>query len=161
MYRAQEKIVFEGSYEITPLFQADVDALRRISPRFLVALIASTAYLCFVRSIAGPRSGMFDVYVGVLGAMLLTQATVHIRHFRNWFVFKKGLALIQGRLAYSRGLILRMSAFELLLFAGLYLGLFLVTTSVFILGGTLAVGVLSLRHYHLARRHDAAVSKAA
>lgn len=66
MYRAQDMIVFEGSYEITPLFQADVDALRQISPRFLVALIASTAYLGFVRSIAGPRTGMLDLYVGVL-----------------------------------------------------------------------------------------------
>jgi hypothetical protein len=28
----REKIEFEGSYEITPYFQADIDSLRAISP---------------------------------------------------------------------------------------------------------------------------------
>ena len=45
LYRAQDRIVFEGSYEITPIFQADVNALRRISPRFLAIPVGSTAYL--------------------------------------------------------------------------------------------------------------------
>jgi uncharacterized membrane protein YedE/YeeE len=48
-----------------------------------------------------------------------------------------------------------MSAFELSLFAGLYLGLGLVTSSVFVLGGGLACGVLAITHYRLARRHAA------
>jgi hypothetical protein len=48
-----------------------------------------------------------------------------------------------------------MSAFELLMFAGLYLFLFLATGSVFVLGGAVATGVLSLGHYRFARRHDA------
>jgi hypothetical protein len=41
MYRAgvSEKFVFEGSYELTPYFQKDVDALRFLSPRFLAALV--------------------------------------------------------------------------------------------------------------------------
>ena len=33
MYQAQNVIVFEGSYEITPAFQSDVNALRLLSPR--------------------------------------------------------------------------------------------------------------------------------
>ena len=56
---------------------------------------------------------------------------------------------------------LTMSAFELLLFAGLYAGLFLVTGSVFILGGCLACGVLSLNHYQLARRQRGSASSLA
>lgn len=35
LYRGQDKIVFEGSYEITSTDQADVDALRKVSPRFV------------------------------------------------------------------------------------------------------------------------------
>jgi hypothetical protein len=42
LYQAPDKVVFEGSYEITPLFQNDVNALRRISPRLLLALAGST-----------------------------------------------------------------------------------------------------------------------
>jgi hypothetical protein len=45
LYSRQDKIVFEGSFEITPQFQADVNALRRVSPRFCAILVVSTAYL--------------------------------------------------------------------------------------------------------------------
>ena len=154
LYRAQDHIVFEGSYEITPMFQADIDGLRKFSRRFLVALIASTGYLWLVRSVAVSWAD-YTVYTGVLGAMLLAQATVHIRHLRNWFLFSKGAKVIHGRLAYPRRFLLTMSAFELTLFAGLYLGLGLVTSSVFVLGGGLACGVLAITHYRLARRHAA------
>lgn len=53
LYRGQNKIVFEGSYEITPVFQADVNALRPVSPRFYLILIASTGYVFLLRWIAG------------------------------------------------------------------------------------------------------------
>jgi hypothetical protein len=161
MYRAQQIVVFEGSYELTPLFEGDVNALRKISPRFVASLIASTAYVWLVRRIAGPSTTMFDLYIGVLGAMLLVQATVHIRHLRNWFLFTWRAPFISGRLVYSRRFMLTMSAFELFLFACLYFGLFLVTASVFILGGMLACAVLSLNHYRLAQRHRTAPSTAA
>jgi inorganic pyrophosphatase len=47
-YQAQHKIVFEGSYEITPFYRADVNALRYFSPRFLLVLVGSTAYVAQV-----------------------------------------------------------------------------------------------------------------
>ena len=93
------------------------------------------------------------MYVGVLGAMLLIQATVHIRHLRNWFLFSKGAGAIQGTLTYPRHFLLTMSAFELALFAGLYVGLSVVTSSVFVLGGGLGCAVLAMNHYRMARRH--------
>jgi len=49
----------------------------------------------------------------------------------------------------------------LLTFAVLCLILFLTTQSPFVLGGALATGVLSLNHYRLSWRHDAAVAAAA
>ena len=147
-YRIQENIVFEGSYEITPMFQAEVDALRGVSPRFLAMLLMSTAYLWLVRGVAGPST----LYIVVLGAMVLVEGTVHMRHLRNWFLFAKGAGVFRGQITYPRRLLLTMSAFELLLFAGLYASLFAVTGSAFILGGSLACGVLSLNHYRLARR---------
>ena len=159
LYRAQDHIVFEGSYEITEMFQADIDGLRRFSPRFVVALILSVGYLWLVRSLTVSWAD-HTLYAGVLGAMLLIQATIHIRHLRNWVLFSKGSHLIQGRLTYPRGLLLTMSAFELALFAALYLVLALVTSSVFVLGGGLACGVLAINHYRLARRHGASPSAA-
>ena len=36
--RAKDKLVLEGSYELTPYYQRDVDSLRHFSPRFIFAL---------------------------------------------------------------------------------------------------------------------------
>src|SRR5262249_41062655 len=146
---------FEGSYEITPFYQSDVNALRRLSPRFVIVLAASSAYVWFVGYAASS-----EFYLGVLGAMVLLQATVHLRHLRNFYVFSNGPGLVQGRVMYPRAFVLRSSAFELITFSGFYFALFLVTSSVFVLGGALACGVLSINHYRLAQRH-AALSKAA
>jgi hypothetical protein len=153
LYRAQDTIVFEGSYEITPFYQADVNALRSLSPRFLIALLAIGGYLLVVHWLAGVDVIFGYLYAGALGALVLLQMTVHVRHLRNWFLFKNGMAAVQGRLIYARTLVLRMSAFELLLFAGVYLVLFAMTPSVFVLGGALACGVLAASHYQLARQH--------
>ncbi len=40
LYQAgvHEKMTFEGSYEITPFYQKDIDTLRRLSPRFVTVL---------------------------------------------------------------------------------------------------------------------------
>jgi len=45
---AREKIAFEGSYEITPYYQGDINALRSLSPRFLAALLFSLVWLSAV-----------------------------------------------------------------------------------------------------------------
>jgi hypothetical protein len=160
LYRAQDKIVFEGSYEITPIFQADVNALRSISPRFIVMLAATTGCLFLFTSTAESEE-MHHTYVIILGAMCLLEVTVHMRHLHNLFLFGKGLSALKGRLEYPRGLILRISALDILLYAGLYAFLFAATGSSFILGGTIACTALAINHYRLARRHGEAVSKTA
>jgi hypothetical protein len=50
LYRGgvSEKLAFEGSYEITPFFQRDINSLRRISPRFLVMLFVTTFLMATV-----------------------------------------------------------------------------------------------------------------
>lgn len=47
LYRngVNEKLVFEGSYEITPYFQKDIDTLRLASPRFLLILVLFSGLL--------------------------------------------------------------------------------------------------------------------
>jgi hypothetical protein len=44
------------------------------------------------------------------------EETIHTRHLRNWFLFKKATSLIQGRLEYPRGIMLQMLTFEILIF---------------------------------------------
>lgn len=157
LYQAQDKIVFQGSYEITPIFQADVNALRRISPRFIAILFGSTLYLLGFSYL----SAMWEMrlaYTTALGALVLMEFTVHIRHLRNRYLFRHAFGPdgIRGRLEYPRGLILRGSALEVLLFGALYTLLFVQTGDSFVLGGALGCAVLAVNHYRLARRFEKA-----
>ena len=83
---AKEKIVFEGSYEITPFYQRDVNALRSISPRFLAMLTLSVAFLALVWVLDGQSQPKF--YELVLGMMILVELIIHVRHLRNLLLFR-------------------------------------------------------------------------
>ena len=148
MYQAQNVIVFEGSYEITPAFQSDVNALRLLSPRFLIYLVVTTSVLVLIRVVAGS----VEVYLMFLGAFILIEATLHVRHLRNWFQFSHALKFAKGRVEYPRHVVLRASAHEFLVFAVVYAGLFVVTKHPFILGGTFACALLAIGHYNLAKQ---------
>ncbi|HTH01765.1 MAG TPA: hypothetical protein VL882_15950 [Vicinamibacterales bacterium] len=152
LYARQDKIKFEGSYELNPMFEAEIDALRRISPRFIAMLIVSTAALFVVGVITVPQTR--SVYLFMLGALLMIQLTVHVRHLRNWLLFHHALRPggMTGHLEYRRDVIFRASAFEILEFGVLYAFIYAFTPAgPFVLGGAFACGVLAISHYRLAR----------
>jgi hypothetical protein len=154
LYRrsVNEKLVFEGSYETTPLFQKDVDSLRRLSPRFIAALILCGNLLAGSWLLSAQSQP--ELYEFLLGVMILVQVSIHTRHGRNLFLFRamNKTDEVRGRIEYSRSLLLRMSSVEHFIFSALYLILFAFTQSWFIFGG--AVGCLSLaaKHRSLARK---------
>jgi len=125
---ASDHFVFEGSYEINPFYQRDIDALRAWSPRFLTMLTVNVLFLWTVWSwsISDFDSGL---YLIVLGSLLLTELVVHIRHVRNWFLFRTIVRLggIRGRIEYPRRVMLTMSSLEILSFAGLFTVIFVFT----------------------------------
>lgn len=154
MYRAgvNEKVVLEGSYEITPYFQRDIDSLRRFSPRFFAMLVVIPVYLAllwFVAKLTAP-----ELYDFAVGAFILIQFPVHARHFRNLHFFRAALHTqhIRGRIEYSRLLLLQGSAVELLTFSGFYLLIFALTRNWFLLGGTASCLATALKHLRLARK---------
>lgn len=159
MYEAgvREHLVFEGSYELTPYHQPDIDALRRFSPRFLFALLAACVLLSCLWWLTVRDSFAPMVYETALGALVLVQFTVHVRHIRNYFVFKAVLAGegIAGRMEYARHTVLVHSAVELFAFAALYSILCILTTSWFILGGPVACAIVGVKHRQLATQHAA------
>ena len=147
----RDKIVFEGSYEITPYFQRDIDSLRRLSPRFVLALLWSAVVLFVLWRLVGQSTP--EMYGFVLGAMILVQLTVHIRHFRNLFLFRAAASdAVRGRIEYSRRVNLRSSSLELLEFSGLFLALFAFTRSWFVLGGGVGCLSVAVKHWRLIRR---------
>jgi hypothetical protein len=143
---AAAHIVVEGSFELTPQFQGDIDTLRRVSPTFLLAMCTSTATLVLLWLLSA--QGGREIYLLALGAMLGVECAVHIRHFRNFHLFKTcfGPDGVRGRVEYPRDVILRISAVEFFQFASLFLLLFLVTGSYLLLGA--AAGCLSQAGKH-------------
>ena len=152
MYRAgvNEFIAFEGSFELTPYFQKDVDSLRRISPRFIVALIATLTTLVALWMLS--RLVWAAGYAIGLGALVLTEAAIHTRHLRNYFLFRRILAggAVKGRIEYNRPAMLELSAYELFAVAGVYLLIFVATVDPFVGGGV--AGCLSIAAKHHAGR---------
>ena len=90
LYKRQEKVIFEGSYEITPFFQRDIDSLRLISPRFVFMLMLTLGALNFLW-ILNESSPAPELWQFVLGALIGAQLSVHMRHVRNLILFAQSI----------------------------------------------------------------------
>jgi hypothetical protein len=149
LYRrgVSEMFVFEGSYEITPMFQVEVDKLRWLSPRFLIALTITAAMLWLMW-----RADTPGVFSFALGALICVQLTIHVRHFRNFFLFRAIARRqgVSGRIEYTRDMLLTASSFEILTFAALFFVVQVFTGSPFVLGGAIGCAVLGVQHWVLA-----------
>ncbi len=149
--RASATLVFEGSYELNPVFQRDIDAAKRLSPRFLLALVSVNVLLALMWWLTHQPPQRPTAYELALGAFVLLELAIHMRHFRNMYLFNTafGPGGIQGSVLYPRSVSLRLSAFDALSFSLLYLVLFVATGSSFILGGVASCLVLVLKHRYL------------
>lgn len=152
----RETLQLEGSYEITPYFQADIDSLRAVSPRFIAAWLWTEAWLAATWWFSSQSTPL--LYQVVFGAMVSVELAIHVRHVRNLFLFRAiaGSQGVQGRIQYARPLSLRMSAVDIYGFAGLFLVIFVFTQNWFILGGVLSCFVTATKHLRLARKTAAA-----
>jgi hypothetical protein len=159
---AGQQIHFEGSYEITPYYQKEVDAIRLLSPRFVIALVGSSAVQCALWWLTMKALFVPQLYFFGLGAMVLVQLTINVRHIRNYFLFRAILAGdgITGRIEYARPVMLRMSSVELFAFSAAYAVIYLMTASWFVLGGVFVCLSVGFNHRELGRKHvaDAAVA---
>jgi hypothetical protein len=153
----RERICFQGSYEITPYYQGDVDALRRISPRFVFMLVVTCALQAHLWWTAMRGGFSPEVYEIALGAMILIELTIHVRHVRNYSLFRAALAGrgISGRIEYARAQMLKQSAIELWTFAILYASVAAITRSWFVSGGAVACAMLAASHQRLAGKDEA------
>ena len=160
----RDKFVLEGSYELTPYFQKDVDFLRSVSPRFVLALIGTSGTLALIWYLTQKVMPWPDAYLFLLGTLVLVAFSVHVRHVRNLYLFRMAprSEAIRGRIEYRRFLLLRLSAIELASFSAIYLVVFLVTHSSFVLGGSVTCLSTAWNHSRLARKepqHSAEVAQ--
>jgi len=145
---------FEGSYELTPQFQQDVDALKPISRRHLL-LLAVYSLLIFllwwviVRYLGSPR-----LYLLYLGVFLLVEVAVHLRHLRNVFLVREILKNggVDGHISYRKWFSYRVSSFEFNLVGVLFLIVSALSFSTFFLGGALVCFGTGFKHGRLAKK---------
>jgi hypothetical protein len=157
LYQAgvREKIAFEGSYELTPYFQKDVDSLRSVSPRFIFALVWTTGPLALFGYPSRGSQPADEIYRFLLGGLILVELAVHVRHVRNLYLFRMALLpnAIRGRIEYSRFVALRSSSIELVSFAAMFLVIFVLTHSSYVLGGSVTCVYTAWTQWTLAREH--------
>ncbi len=153
----KEHIRFEGSFELTPAFQKDVDALRLLSPRFLLRLLLAFPLVFLVWWLASEFLGMPQFFYFLMGGLLLREVAVHLRHARNIALahLVRTAGSIQGRIEYSRWLSLRLSAIELSSFGVIFLALSVAMGSWFFLGGAFASLLTGYQHWRYARKQAA------
>jgi hypothetical protein len=154
--RVKERLVFEGSFELTPYFQDDINKLRLVSRRFILALLLSSVGLYIVWLYCVSWNDVPAVYAFTLGCLVLRELAIHIRHMRNISLFRVavGPGGLKGNIEYPRWIILRQSGVELLGFAGLLLFLSAVTGSWFVLGGTFGCSAIAAKHGAWSKKCD-------
>jgi hypothetical protein len=155
---AKDILRFEGSYELTPYYQNDIDRGRWLSRRFVLALLASTVILIALWWLTvGLGLGPMLFAVGA-GALLLREVPIYLRHFHNISFYRHvaDLRVAPGsRVEYPRSLIYRLSAADVAVMATVWLVLAALLGSWFLLGGALGNAVVAVRHRLWARRPPA------
>jgi hypothetical protein len=156
LYRrgAHQYFEFEGSLELTPQFQEDIDNLRWFSPRFIRAFIFSNIILSLVWWLAVEWAQWPETFLFAFGGMMLLEAAVHLRHFRLLVLFMQltsGQGM-KGKIFQSRWLGYQASGWEFIAFAGLCLLLSIVAGSWFILGGAFMSAVTGVQHLRWGKR---------
>ena len=151
---ARDHFTFEGSLELTPYYQADIDGLRRVSPRFILALLLSVLALELVWYLSMVVLQLPAFFEFLLGGLVLRQAAVIMRHARNIALFRAARSGqgLEGQILYGRWLALRLSVIDMFSFAVLFGLLAVITGSWALAGGSFACAVTSLQHLRRARK---------
>ena len=145
----------EGSYEMNPVWERQIDSRRWFGPRVLLVPLALAGILSLLRLLAG----LVDVYadpayfaLGV-GTMLLIQAPVLMLHAANLQTFRllADPTAVVGGIVYRRWFVYRQGIVYLAGFAVLWLLLWVPSQQAFFLGGVLSCGVFARRLAQLAK----------
>jgi hypothetical protein len=156
LYRqgANEHVVFEGSYELTPQFREDIDLLRRFSPRFFRYVLLSVAIVSGLWYVAWRWPDWELMFLVAYGGLVFRQIVVLARHARNIALFRrlKTHGGVEGCIRYATWLSLEQSSVELFCMSVLLLAAGLTASSTMLYGGAFAVCVMGLEHCKMARK---------
>jgi hypothetical protein len=147
-------IQFEGSFELTPEYQKDIDALNPVSKRHLIALALSSLILVLIWWLTRLNFYLQLAYPLFLGMFLLLEVAIHLRHFRNAGLIREARKHggIEGQITYKKWFSYRISANDLYIVSALFLFIAVVTLNQFFLGGAITCLATGIRHSRLAAK---------
>ena len=145
---------FEGSFELTPQYQKDIDALKPFSRRHIIALILSSIVIVLLWWLTRLSFYLQLSYLLFLGMFLLLEVAVHLRHLRNISLIHEARrdGGIEGQITYKKWFSYRISANEFFVFSVLFLIVAILTFSQFFLGGAITCLATGLQHRRLAKK---------
>lgn len=159
LYQAgiKDYITYEGSYELTPAFQHDIDSFKLFSSRFVRQLILSLMVIWAFWWVSVQLMKWSSLFAFFTGGLILREFAIHMRHIRNIATFryaKKTVNGFRGRIEFSRQFIYRLSAIELFSFAVLYLLMFAIKETPVFLGGVLACALTGQQHWAMSKKSN-------
>ena len=156
-FREIGHVKFEGSFELTPQFQKDIDALKPISRRHIILLVLYSLLIAFIWWLTSQFYFFPWTYLFYLGMFLLLEVAVHMRHLRNISqireVRKNGG--VEGEISYRKWFSYRVSASEFYLYSALFFVFAVLEYSPFFLGGSLMCFATGIKHARLAKKAKA------
>jgi len=143
---------FEGSFELTPQYQKDIDALKPVSRLHIVLMIAYSLLIVAIWWLTRIVVYIRWSYVLYLGMFLLLEVAVHLRHLRNVSLIReiKKNGGVEGQISYRKWFTYRISAFEFYMFSVLFLLIAALTYSLFFLGGAIMCFGTGFKHSRMA-----------
>lgn len=156
-FREIGHIQFEGSFELTPQYQKDIDHLRPVSKLHMILLLGYSLLILAIWWITRLSIYLEWSYPLYLGMFLLLEVAVHLRHARNVALIReiKKNGGVEGQITYKRWFSYRISALELYIYATLFLLITVLTYSLFFLGGAIMCYGTGFKHSRLAKRAKA------
>ena len=144
---------FEGSFELTPQYQKDINALKPVSRRHVALLLLYSLLILFVWWFADQLPLFPWTYLLFLGMFLLVETAVHLRHLRNVALIReiRKAGGLEGQITYRKRLTYGISASEFYTWSALFLVIAGLTYSSFFLGGAIMCFATGFKHRKLAK----------
>ena len=146
-HRVRDRYAVEGSYELNPTWEADIDAGRRFTWRMVGVAVLLAALLLAMRYLIELEELDPAVFAVAAGAVLLIQAPTIMVHATNLQMFRDlaDPTAVTGSITFSRWLLVRQAASYLIRFAVLWLLLWVPSQQAFFLGGVLSCSMFGVR----------------
>ena len=147
--RVRDRWSVEGSYEMNPTWERQIDSGRLLGLRVFVVPALLAALLAAVRLLSWVGGELVDpaFFAFAVGSIALLQAPVLMVHAANLQTFRDlaDPTAVEGGVRYRRWFVYSQGAAHLVRFAVLWLVLWLPSQQAFFLGGALACLIFARR----------------